>query len=205
MGASFPEAKVELGRQCDRHTHSSLRVCKAPLPPHQARGAPGFRWLYRRGFWRANIGRQSFLARQYRSPVVSGAPISVASRFWRANIGRQSFLARQHRSPVVLPVPIPNTEVKPSRADGTARSACGRVGRCRNSSQDAPPLTTSRGASLFAELVEAPDYKINAEARRRGDLFQTNPPRLRASAFVFDSSSTVPSCTAIGNRVNSIT
>ena len=31
----------------------------------------------------------------------------------------------------VLPVPIPNTEVKPSRADGTARFPCGRVGRCR--------------------------------------------------------------------------
>src|ERR1700740_2620809 len=32
----------------------------------------------------------------------------------------------------VPPVPIPNTEVKPFRADGTARFPCGRVGRCRN-------------------------------------------------------------------------
>ena len=154
MGASFPEAKVELGRHATVTLHSSFARM-------QGSAAAGTR--------RAE-------------PKVSGGYIGGA-----------------------LPVPIPNTEVKPSRADGTARSACGRVGRCRNSSQDAPPLTTSRGASLFAELVEAPDYKINAEARRRGDLFQTNPPRLRASAFVFDSSSTVPSCTAIGNRVNSIT
>src|SRR6185295_13795707 len=29
------------------------------------------------------------------------------------------------------PVPIPNTAVKPSSADGTARSPCGRVGRRR--------------------------------------------------------------------------
>src|SRR5712672_2996715 len=39
----------------------------------------------------------------------------------------------------VPPVPIPNTEVKPSRADGTARFPCGRVGRCRNFSLNAPP------------------------------------------------------------------
>src|ERR1700737_1349429 len=39
----------------------------------------------------------------------------------------------------VPPVPIPNTEVKPSRADGTARFPCGRVGRCRNIFPRAPP------------------------------------------------------------------
>src|SRR5216684_3101447 len=38
MGASFPEAKVELGRHATVTLHSSLRVCKAPLPP-----APGAR------------------------------------------------------------------------------------------------------------------------------------------------------------------
>ena len=32
----------------------------------------------------------------------------------------------------VTPVPIPNTEVKPSSADGTAYSFCGRVGRCQD-------------------------------------------------------------------------
>src|SRR5690349_874357 len=51
----------------------------------------------------------------------------------------------------VPPVPIPNTEVKPSRADGTARFPCGRVGRCRNFLHDAPPLEQSRGASLFGK------------------------------------------------------
>ena len=35
------------------------------------------------------------------------------------------------------PVPIPNTVVKPSSADGTARSPCGRVGRRRISLQKA--------------------------------------------------------------------
>ncbi len=30
------------------------------------------------------------------------------------------------------PVPIPNTEVKPSSADGTSHVLCGRVGRCRD-------------------------------------------------------------------------
>src|SRR6266568_2742638 len=67
MGASFPEAKVELGRQCDRHTHSFLRVCKAPLPPHQPRGAPGFRWLYRRGPTRSHPehGSQALQSRWY--------------------------------------------------------------------------------------------------------------------------------------------
>src|SRR5207245_5908792 len=49
----------------------------------------------------------------------------------------------------VLPVPIPNTEVKPSRADGTARPACGRVGRCRNFSPRRPAAPPSRGASPF--------------------------------------------------------
>src|SRR5207253_6397707 len=49
----------------------------------------------------------------------------------------------------VLPVPIPNTEVKPSRADGTARPACGRVGRCRNFLQDAPPLIRAAGRPLL--------------------------------------------------------
>src|SRR5438128_11069494 len=49
----------------------------------------------------------------------------------------------------VLPVPIPNTAVKPSRADGTARPACGRVGRCRNFSPRRPAAHPSRGASPF--------------------------------------------------------
>ena len=31
----------------------------------------------------------------------------------------------------VTPLPIPNREVKPRRADGTASFRCGRVGRCQ--------------------------------------------------------------------------
>src|SRR6267143_806631 len=49
----------------------------------------------------------------------------------------------------VPPVPIPNTAVKPSRADGTARFPCGRVGRCRNFSQTPRRESSARGASLF--------------------------------------------------------
>lgn len=37
--------------------------------------------------------------------------------------------SRVTRSAVVLPLPIPNREVKPERADGTAMK-CGRVGSC---------------------------------------------------------------------------
>src|SRR5258706_463687 len=54
----------------------------------------------------------------------------------------------------VPPVPIPNTEVKPSRADGTARFPCGRVGRCRNFSQNAPPSelhAPTAGHSSFSD------------------------------------------------------
>jgi hypothetical protein len=47
------------------------------------------------------------------------------------------------------PVPIPNTEVKPFRADGTARFPCGRVGRCRNFSPRALPREQSPRAPRF--------------------------------------------------------
>src|SRR4051812_48884840 len=47
------------------------------------------------------------------------------------------------------PVPIPNTEVKPSRADGTARFPCGRVGRCRNIIETPRRPIPGRGALFF--------------------------------------------------------
>src|SRR2546425_5943908 len=114
-------------RQSDRHTPSSLRVCKAPQPP-----TPGAR-----------------------SPTVSGGYIGG-----------------------VLPVPIPNTEVKPSRADGTGRPACGRVGRCRNFLQDAPPLHPSRGASPFQ-----PTKRLQGAREEKGSagemlVKKKNPPAL---------------------------
>src|SRR5207245_5064914 len=49
----------------------------------------------------------------------------------------------------VPPVPIPNTAVKPSRADGTARFPCGRVGRCRNFSLTPRRAFKRRGALLY--------------------------------------------------------
>src|SRR5947199_1867840 len=55
----------------------------------------------------------------------------------------------------VPPVPIPNTEVKPFRADGTARFPCGRVGRCRNIIETPRRSSSSRGASLFPEAWAA--------------------------------------------------
>src|SRR6267378_6336199 len=67
MGSPPSEAKVELGRQCDRHTHSSLRVCKLRCRRHQARGAHSFRWLHRRGSTRSHPehGSQALQSRWY--------------------------------------------------------------------------------------------------------------------------------------------
>src|SRR6267143_692114 len=67
MGSPPSEAKVELGRQCDRHTHSSLRVCKLRCRRHQARGAHSFRWLHRRGPTRSHPehGSQALQSRWY--------------------------------------------------------------------------------------------------------------------------------------------
>jgi hypothetical protein len=55
----------------------------------------------------------------------------------------------------VPPVPIPNTAVKPSRADGTARFPCGRVGRCRNFPLTPRRAMSARGASLFGRHARA--------------------------------------------------
>src|SRR5437899_8639247 len=82
----------------------------------------------------------------------------------------------------VLPVPIPNTAVKPSRADGTARPACGRVGRCRNFSKTPRRSSEPRGV---------PFLPTNRSPRRRGErggLRLTNNLRdLRGSAVIFES------------------
>src|SRR3954464_1813961 len=56
----------------------------------------------------------------------------------------------------VPPVPIPNTEVKPSRADGTARFPCGRVGRCRNIIETPRRPILGRGALLFPAVHRSP-------------------------------------------------
>src|SRR6476660_8029831 len=47
------------------------------------------------------------------------------------------------------PVPIPNTAVKPSSADGTARSPCGRVGRRRIFSNGPEPRRCGRARSVL--------------------------------------------------------
>src|SRR5712672_4549035 len=65
----------------------------------------------------------------------------------------------------VPPVPIPNTEVKPSRADGTARFACGRVGRCRNFSPRRPAAHSEpRGVAFPAENLRLQDQRGDAES-----------------------------------------
>ena len=48
----------------------------------------------------------------------------------------------------VPPLPIPNREVKPARADGTAHE-CGRVG-CRPLQTSRPPADSSAGGRFFA-------------------------------------------------------
>jgi hypothetical protein len=53
----------------------------------------------------------------------------------------------------VPPVPIPNTEVKPSRADGTARFPCGRVGRCRNFIETPRRGLSIRRGALFCDAI----------------------------------------------------
>ena len=68
----------------------------------------------------------------------------------------------------VTPVPISNTEVKPSRADGTARFPCGRVGRCRNFYQNAPPSALyepTAGRSLFVLRSLAAALRYDGAAR----------------------------------------
>src|SRR4029450_8574493 len=47
------------------------------------------------------------------------------------------------------PVPIPNTAVKPSSADGTAWSPCGRVGRRRITLTEPGPFTTGQALVAF--------------------------------------------------------
>src|SRR5207244_8439008 len=80
------------------------------------------------------------------------------------------------------PVPIPNTEVKPSRADGTARFPCGRVGRCRNFSSRASsarirmtPRRASKAprgvafcaAGVFEARAGYPAHGVGRGSRRR--------------------------------------
>src|SRR6267143_806629 len=52
------------------------------------------------------------------------------------------------RSPVVPPSHT-DRGVKPSRADGTARVPCGRVGRCRNFSQTPRRESSARGVAFW--------------------------------------------------------
>jgi hypothetical protein len=47
------------------------------------------------------------------------------------------------------PVPIPNTEVKPSSADGTSHVLSGRVGRCRDLKMN--PAPDSRGRVFYLD------------------------------------------------------
>src|SRR4029450_5519109 len=51
------------------------------------------------------------------------------------------------------PVPIPNTAVKPSSADGTAWSPCGRVGRRRITLAEPGPFTTGQALAAFGALA----------------------------------------------------
>src|SRR5713226_319755 len=67
MGASFPEAKVELGRQATVTLTPLCAYARLRCRRHQARGAQGFRWLYRRGPTRSHPehGSQALQSRWY--------------------------------------------------------------------------------------------------------------------------------------------
>jgi hypothetical protein len=97
------------------------------------------------------------------------------------------------------PVPIPNTEVKPSRANGTARFPCGRVGRCRSFLLKA---RTSHDVRAFAFLRPPPDglhgaptgsfqpaaWTVNAAASHRHSRHRSrrSPPPLSSRPAFLD-------------------
>src|SRR5262245_48741978 len=54
------------------------------------------------------------------------------------------------------PVPIPNTAVKPSSADGTAWSPCGRVGRRRIILAEPGPFTTGQALAVSGPPATTP-------------------------------------------------
>ena len=91
-------------------------------------------------------GRPKSLRRLHR-PVVEGAEVGFG-QVSGGYIGG------------VPPVPIPNTEVKPSRADGTAWFPCGRVGRCRNL------IAREETASSCKRRPAAPGLTARAAGRR---------------------------------------
>ena len=63
------------------------------------------------------------------------------------------------------PVPIPNTEVKPSSADGTSHLLCGRVGRCRDFFYRPNPLKEGLGF-LFFGLLDGFEVVFEVRIRR---------------------------------------
>src|SRR6267142_164911 len=68
MGSPPSEAKVELGRQCDRHTHSSFCAYASSAAADTRRAEPNsFRWLHRRGSTRSHPehGSQALQSRWY--------------------------------------------------------------------------------------------------------------------------------------------
>ena len=73
----------------------------------------------------------------------------------------------------VPPVPMPNTEVKPFSADGTATSRGGRVGRCRDY-RFCPQLYAGFFFDLF-KGVKIKFLKLNNNLILRGLKFTFDP------------------------------
>ena len=65
------------------------------------------------------------------------------------------------------PVPIPNTEVKPSSADGTSHVLCGRVGRRRDFINEPDP--SKEGPGFFIPVLSKIRMKSRLDRRDFGN------------------------------------
>ena len=82
----------------------------------------------------------------------------------------------------VVPPSHTDRAVKPSRADGTARFPCGRVGRCRNFFPSRPGRAFTRAAGRrFLGLVLCHPGRGNSETPRWRDDHNPQPRRARRS------------------------
>ena len=71
------------------------------------------------------------------------------------------------------PLPIPNREVKPARADGTAVT-CGRVGRCQPLFKSKSPVVNTIGLCCFS-------HELILEVNQAGDICFMLPPSALSS------------------------
>ena len=116
-----------------------------PAPAAESRGRGGRKKQARR--------RQ---ARHPASPEHDAKPQAAAAREPRASHTQSGGYGGG-----VPPLPIPNREVKPARADGTAHE-CGRVG-CRPLQTSRPPAELSAGGRFFCAPAMALNQHVTSD------------------------------------------